>query len=100
MQSGDVFHSASARHVAKELLYFWVSTHFQEHFIRFGNGQGLFNEAMLHQNAMIRRGRQRGCVGLRSALVLFSVFHCPMLTRFPSPVISLVLASPNQISTK
>ena len=30
------------------------SAHFQEHFIRIGNGQGFFNQAMLNQNAMIR----------------------------------------------
>src|SRR6516164_10476365 len=37
---------------------------------------------MLNQNAMIRRYCQHRWMGLRSALFLFSVFHCTMLTRF------------------
>jgi hypothetical protein len=59
-----------------------VSAHFQKHFIRIGDGQSLFNQAMLNQNAMIRRYCQSRWMGLRSALVLFGVFHCTMLTRF------------------
>src|SRR6267378_1804170 len=91
IQSGNVFHFVAACYLATEFLYFWVSAHFQKHFIGIGDGQSLFNQAMLNQNAMIRRYRQRRWMGLRSALVLFWVFHCTMLTRFLNAVISLVL---------
>jgi uncharacterized protein VirK/YbjX len=53
--------------------------------------KGLFNQAMLNQNAMIRRYCQRRWMGRRSALALFWVFHCTMLTRFLNAVISLAL---------
>ncbi len=86
-----MFDLAAAFDLATEFLYFWVSAHFQKHFIRIGDGQGLFNQAMLHQNAMIRRYCQRRWMGLGSALVLFWVFHCTMLTRFLNAVISFVL---------
>ena len=49
---------------------------------------GFFQSAMLDQNPMIRRDCR--CRWMRSALVFSSVFHCTMLTRFFSPVISLV----------
>src|SRR6266849_10380009 len=81
IQSGNVLHFAAAFYLATELLYFWVSAHFQKHFIRIGDGQCLFNQAMLNQNAMIRRYCQRRYMG-RSALALFWVFHCTMLTVF------------------
>jgi len=55
IQSGNVFHSVAACYLATEFLYFRVSAHFQKHFIRIGDGQSLFNQAMLNQNAMIRR---------------------------------------------
>src|SRR5271167_446460 len=85
IQSGNVFHSVAARYLATEFLYFWVSAHFQKHFIRIGDGQSLFNQAMLNQNAMIRRYRQRTRMGLRSALVLFWVFHCTILSLAKTP---------------
>src|SRR3989475_8570263 len=91
IQSGNVFHLVAAYYLATEFLYFWVSAHFQKHFIRIGDGQSLFNQAMLNQNAMIRRYCQRRWMGLRSALVLFWVFHCTILTRFLNAVISLAL---------
>ena len=75
----------------QEFLYFRVSAHFQKHFIRIGDGQGLFNQAMLNQNVMIRRYCQRRRMGRRSALSLFCVFHCTMLTGFLDAVISLAL---------
>src|SRR2546429_7359035 len=49
--------------------------------------RSLFNQAVLNQDAMIRRYGQRRWMGLRSAPVLFSVFHCTMLTRFLNAVI-------------
>src|SRR6266704_24001 len=88
IQSGNVFHFVAPCYLATEFLYFWVSAHSQKHFIRIGDGQSLFNQAMLNQNAMIRRYCQRRWMGLRSALVLSWVFHCTMLTRFLNPVIS------------
>ncbi len=78
IQSGNVFHFAAMCYLATELLYFWVSAHFQKHFIRVGDRQGFFNQAMLNQNAMIRRHCQRRSMGRRSGLVLFSVFHFAM----------------------
>ncbi len=75
IQSGNVFHFAAMCYLATEFLYFRVSAHFQKHFIRIGNGQSLFDQAMLDQNAMIRRYCQRRSMGLRSRLALFSVFH-------------------------
>jgi hypothetical protein len=91
IQSGNVFHFVAACYLATEFLYFWVSAHFQKHFIRLGDGQSLFNQAVLNQNAMIRRYCQRRWMGLRNALVLFWVFHCTMLTRFLNAVIPLAL---------
>src|SRR2546425_578892 len=82
IQSGNVFHFVAGCYLATEFLYFWVSAHFQKHFIRIGDGQSLFNQAMLNQNAMIRRYCQGRWMGLRSALVLSWVFHCTMLTCF------------------
>ena len=70
-----MFHSVAACYLATEFLYFWVSAHFQKHFIRIGEGQSLFNQAVLNKNAMIRRYCQRGWMGLRGALVLFWVFQ-------------------------
>jgi hypothetical protein len=81
IQSGNVFYFVAVFYLATELLYFRVSAHFQEHFIRFGDGQGLFNQAMLDQNAMIRRYCQRRWMGWRRALAFSWVFHCSMLTR-------------------
>src|SRR6266851_3691995 len=96
IQSGNVFYLVAAPYLATEFLYFWVSAHFQKHFIRIGDGQGFFNQAMLNQNAMIGRYCQRRWMGRRSALVLFWVFHGTMLARFLNPVISLALMrSPN-----
>jgi len=86
-----VFDLAAAFDLATEFLYFWVSAHFQKHFIRIGDGQGLFNQAMLNQNAMIRRYCQGRSMGVWSGLVVFWVFHCTMLTRFLAAVISLAL---------
>jgi len=60
----------------------------QKHFVHIGEGWSLFNQAMLNQNALIRRCCQRRWMGHRSALALFWVFHCNMLTRFLTPVIS------------
>src|SRR5882762_9832387 len=91
IQGGYVFHFVPACYLATEFLYFWVSAHFQKHFIRIRDGQSLFNQAMLNQNAMIRRYCQGRWMGLRRAFVLFWVFHCIMLTRLLNPVISLVL---------
>src|SRR5258708_35019742 len=71
IQSGNVFHFVAACYLATEFLYFWISAHFQKHFIGIGDGQRLFNHAMLNQNAMIRRYCQGRWMGLRSALVLF-----------------------------
>src|SRR6202040_1443526 len=85
IQSGDVFDFVSVFNLAMELLYFWVGADLQKHLIRIGDGQGLFNQAMLDQNPMIRRYCQRRWMGWRSALALFGVFHCTMLTRFPDP---------------
>src|SRR6266550_1801482 len=78
MQGWNVLHFVAEFYLATEFLYFRVSAHFQKHFIRIGNGQRLFNQAMLNQNAMIRRYCQRRWMALRSALVLFWVFHCAM----------------------
>jgi hypothetical protein len=78
-----VFHFVGAFYLATEFLYVWISTHFQKHFIRIGDGQGLFNQAMLHQNAMIRMHCESRWMGRRNAVALFWVFHCTMLTRFP-----------------
>src|SRR5260370_7863381 len=78
MQSGNVFDFAAVCYLATEFLYFRVSAHFQKHFICIGDGQGLFNQAMLNQNAMIRRYWQRRWMGRRRALALFWVFHCAM----------------------
>src|SRR5712671_7577739 len=99
IQSGNVFHFVAACYLATEFLYFWVSAHLQKHFIGIGDGQSLFNQAMLNQNAMIRRYRQRRWMGLRSALVLFWVFHCTMLTRFLNAVISLALIRSKIVSS-
>src|SRR6266446_383112 len=88
IQGGNVFHFVAVCYLATEFLYFRVSAHLQKHFIRIGDGQSLFNQAMLYQNAMIRRYCRCRWMGLRSALVLFSVFHCTMLTRFLIAVIS------------
>ncbi len=71
IQSGNVFHFVAAFYLATQPLYFRVSAHSQKHFIRIGDGQGLFNQAMLNQNAMIRRYCQRRRMGLRSALAVF-----------------------------
>src|SRR5260370_12536952 len=90
MVGGKVFDFVAACHLATKFLDFWVNAHFQKYLIRMGDGQSLFNQAMLDQNAMIRRYCQRRC-----ALVLFWVFHCTMLTRFFNPVISLVLIRSN-----
>src|SRR5713101_2215283 len=76
IQSGNVFHFAALCYLATELLYFRVSAHFQKHFMRIGDRQGLFNQAMLNQNAMIRRYCQGRWMGLRSTLLVFWVFHC------------------------
>jgi hypothetical protein len=95
IQSWNVFHFVAACCLATEFLYFWVSAHFQKHFIRIGDGQSLFNQAMLNQNTMIRRYCQGRWMGLRSALVLSWVFHCTMLTRFLNPVISLGVLEPD-----
>src|SRR2546429_3509149 len=65
MQSGNVFYSVLARYLATEFLYFRVCAHFQKHCIRIGDGQGLFNQAVLNQDAMIRRYGQRRWMGLR-----------------------------------
>ena len=59
MQSRDVFYFVVALHLATEFLYFWVSAHFPKDFIGIGDGQSLFNEAILNQTAMIRRYGQR-----------------------------------------
>src|SRR5205809_6347334 len=80
MQGGNVFHFVAEFYLATEFLYFRVSAHFQEHFIRIGNGQVFFNQAMLDQNAMIRRYCRCRWMGLQSAPVFSSVFHCTMLT--------------------
>ncbi len=78
-------------YLATEFLYFRVSAHLQKHFIRIGDGQSLFNQAMLDENAMIRRYCQSRSMGRRRALALFSVFHfASMLTRFLNPVIFCV----------
>src|SRR6266853_6449575 len=53
MQGWNVLHFVAVFYLATEFLYLRVSTHFQKHFISIGNGQGLFNQAMLNQNAMI-----------------------------------------------
>src|SRR6266849_9580198 len=84
IQSGNVFYFAAVSYLATEFLYLWVSAHFQKHLIRIGDGQGFFNQAMLDQNAMIRRYCQRRSMGLRSALALFWVFHCTKLMQFES----------------
>jgi len=42
---------AAAFYLRRELLYFWISANFQKHLIRIGDGQGLFNQAMLNQDA-------------------------------------------------
>src|SRR5882762_904303 len=91
IQSGNVFHFVAACYLATEFLYFWVSAHSQKHFIRIGDGQGLFNQAMLNQNAMIRRYCRCRWMNPRRALVLFWVFHVTMLTRFLNAVIPLAL---------
>jgi hypothetical protein len=82
IQSGNLFYFVAAFYVATEFLHFWVSAHFQKHFIRIGKGQVLFNQAVLNQNAIIRRYCQRRWMGLRSALALFWVFHCTYADRF------------------
>jgi hypothetical protein len=82
IQSGNVFHFVAACYLAMQFLYFRISAHFQKHFIRIGDGQSLFNQAMLNQNAMVRRHCQRRWMGQRNALALFWVFHGTMLTRF------------------
>src|SRR6267142_2513516 len=76
IQSGNVLDLAAAFYLATELLYCRVSTHVQKHFIRIGDRQRLFNQAMLNQDAMIRRYCQRRW-DRRDALALFWVFHCP-----------------------
>jgi transcriptional regulator with XRE-family HTH domain len=91
IQSGNVLHFVAVFYLATELLHFRVSAHSQEHFIRIGDGQSLFNQAMLSQNAMIRRYCQRRWMGRRRALALLPVFHGIMLTRFLDAVISLAL---------
>jgi hypothetical protein len=48
IQSGNVFHFVAGCYLATEFLYFSVSAHFQKHFIRIGDGQSLFNQAMLN----------------------------------------------------
>jgi hypothetical protein len=88
---------AAVFYLATEVLYFRISAHFQKHFIRIRDGQGLFNQAMLNQDAMIRRYSQRWCgMARRSALALFRVFHCTMLTRFSQcgPDLSIWETSP------
>src|SRR2546429_7532847 len=80
MQGGDLFHFVAVFHLATEFLYFRVSAHFQEHFIRIGNGHVFFNQAVLNQNAMIRRYCRSGWMSLRSAPGLSGVLHCTMLT--------------------
>ena len=82
IQSGTVFYFGAPFYLATEFLYLWVSAHFQKHFIRIADRQGLFNQAMLNQNAMIRRYCQRRWMGRGSALALSWVFHCTMLKRF------------------
>ena len=62
------------RATLRRSLYFWVSAHFQKHFIRIGEGQSLFNQAVLNKNAMIRRYCQRGWMGLRARFYLFWCF--------------------------
>ena len=54
-----------------------IGDHLQKHFVRLGDRQGSFNQAMLHQDAMIRRYGQRRWTALLDVLVLFSVFHRP-----------------------
>src|SRR5260370_14682425 len=88
IQSGNVLHFAAVCDLATEFLYFRVSAHFLKHFVRIWDGQRFFNQALLNQNAMIRGYCQRRSMGRRSGLVLFSAFHCTMLTRFLNPVIS------------
>src|SRR5258708_36880534 len=83
MQSRNVLHFIAVCYLAAEFRYFRVSRHFQEHVIRIRDGQSFFNQAMLNQNAMIRRYCQRGWVRLWRAPIFSSVFHCTMLTRFP-----------------
>src|SRR5882762_2702021 len=80
MQGGNVFHFVAVFYLATEFLYFRVSAHFQKHFIRIGNGQVFFNQAMLNQNAMIRGYCRCRWMSLRSASGFSSVFHCTMLT--------------------
>src|SRR5712691_9214185 len=99
IQSGNVFHFVAPCYLATEFLYFWVSAHSQKHFIRIGDGQSLFNQAMLNQNAMIRRYCQRRWMGPRNALVLSWVFHCTMLTCFFNLVISLALIRSKIVSS-
>ena len=82
IQSGNVFHFVAACYLATEFLYFWVSAHFQKYFIRIGDGQSLFNQAMLNQNAMIRRYCQGRWMVLRSALILSWVFTSDGTFRF------------------
>src|ERR1700682_4278359 len=82
IQSGNVFHFAAPCYLATEFLYLLVSAHFQKYFIRSRDGHSLFNQAMLNQNAMIRRYCQRRWMGRWSALALLCMFHCTMLTRF------------------
>ena len=98
IQSGNVFHLAAVCYLASKFLYLGVSAHFQKHIIRLGDRESLFNQAMLHQNAMIRRYGQRRWMGrggndgraagtlvldLFRVLVpaLFWVFHCTMSSR-------------------
>ena len=75
IQSGNVFHFAAVCYLATYFVYFWVSAHSQKHFIRIGDGKGFFNQAMLNQNAMIRRYCRCRRMSPRSGLVLFSMFH-------------------------
>jgi len=93
----NVFHLVAVFYLATEFLDFpGQAPTFQKHFIGIGDGEGLFNQAMLNQNAMIRRYCKRRwtgrCMCRRSALVLFlGVSFCTMLTGFLNAVISLTL---------
>ena len=92
-KSRNVLDFAAAFYLVTELLYFRISANFQKHLIRIGDGQVLFNQAMLNQDAMIGRYCQRRW-GRRSALALFWVFHRNMLTGFLDAVSIDVLPWP------
>src|SRR5882762_3080830 len=82
IQSRNVLDLAAAFYLATKFLHFWINAHLQKHFIRIGDGQCLFNQAVLNQDAMIRRYCQRRRMGRRNALVLLWMFHCIYADRF------------------